>query len=106
MTRGLDEYKRIAGSLLDDKPICELGTGKILCYRKPDEKELEAYTAMTELFSVIDEAKADLEEYAVCGTCSRLMKCKEKYRGKRETTLIEFSPACYKWKWRGGVVEE
>ena len=106
MTRGLDEYRRIAGKLLEDKPIRELGTGKILCYRKPDEKELEAYAAMIELLSAIDEAKADLETCAVCGTCSRLTHCKKNYHGKRDAVSIEFSPACYKWKWRGGVVEE
>lgn len=101
-----NECRRIAEGLLEDKPICELGTGKILCYRKPDEKELEAHAAMTELLSVIEQARADLEEYAVCGTCSRLSNCKKRYQGKRETAPIEFAPACYKWKWRGHVTEE
>jgi len=105
MTRGFDEYKRIAERLLEDKPICELGTGKVLCYRKPDEKELEAYTAMQELFYVIDQAKSDLEAYAVCGTCSKFQRCKERYQGNRLTAPIEFSHACYGWKWRGSVVE-
>lgn len=102
----LDEYKQIAKKLLEDKPIRELGTGKVLCYRKPDEKEVEAHDAMIGLLSVIDQAKSDLEKYAVCGTCYKLAVCKKNYRGKRVTTPMEFSTACHKWKWRGAVTEE
>ena len=52
-------------NLLSDKPVKELGTGKILCYRKADERELEASRVMGELLSVIKCAKDDLEKYAV-----------------------------------------
>lgn len=105
MKRGLDEYRRIADKLLEDKPIRELGTGKVLCYRKADEREADASAAMIELLAVIDQAKEDLEHYAVCGTCSTYSKCRERYRGKREIVSSEYNSACYKWKWRGSRID-
>lgn len=100
------EYKHLADRLLQDKAIKELGTDLVLCYRKADEREIEASQAIRKLLDYIELAEDELERYAVCGTCKYYEKCKERFGRDRNGISTEYNYACYKWKWRGGLLDE
>lgn len=106
MKRSLKDYLSFAKSLTEDRPVRELGSGKILCYRVADERELAAHDAIVDLAEAIVKAEEDLERFAVCGTCSHLTHCKQHHQGKRQGAApIDYNTACYKWRWRGAVLD-
>lgn len=106
MKKSLKEYLTLAESLLEDKPVYELGSNKVLCYRVADERERAAHDAIVDLVEATVKAKDDLEQFAVCGTCSRLMHCKQHHQSKRQDAVpIDHNAACYKWKWRGTALD-
>ena len=98
----INKFTRFADSLLDDRPVKELGTNKILCYRCADDRERQAREIIVELIELVQEAKYDLEKYAICGTCKSYDLCRKRYKKRQDNVSMEFSPGCYKWKWRGG----
>ena len=106
MKKSLKEYSTLANSLLKDKPIYELGSKKILCYRVADERERDACEAIVDLVCTVKKASEDLERFAVCGTCAHLKHCKAEHQSKRKNSVpIDYNPACYKWKWRGMTLD-
>jgi len=110
MERRRADYEKLATSLLEDFPIKELGSDKVLCWRIATDREIDASKAITELLATLNDAIEDLKAYPVCGLCKSYRPDCQQYGHckikKGRQTITERSSGCGKWEWKGKTLSK